>query len=106
MNRNIRRRIEAEKIKIKIKSRLKSATQVNEGGPVLSGGKVQYELAGKTTAISHGGIWAIQRLVKKIGLASTSMTTFICSGSSSGSAFCSASAVTAPSAKATVQGPR
>ncbi|MBK8013879.1 MAG: hypothetical protein IPK13_21325 [Deltaproteobacteria bacterium] len=36
MNRNIRRRIEAEKIKIK--SRLKSATQVNEGGPVLSGG--------------------------------------------------------------------
>ncbi|MBK8010012.1 MAG: hypothetical protein IPK13_01575 [Deltaproteobacteria bacterium] len=42
----MRRRIEAEKIKIE--RRLKSATQVNEGGPVLSGGNVRYELAGKT----------------------------------------------------------
>ncbi|MBK8012328.1 MAG: hypothetical protein IPK13_13345 [Deltaproteobacteria bacterium] len=79
MNRDIRRRIEAEKIKIE--RRLKSALHVNEAGPVLSGGNVRYELAGKTTAISHGGIGAIQRLVKKTGLASTSMTTFICSRS-------------------------
>ncbi|MBK8012641.1 MAG: hypothetical protein IPK13_14920 [Deltaproteobacteria bacterium] len=73
---------------------------MNEGGPVLSGGKVQYELAGKTTALSHGGIGANQRLVKKTGLASTSTTTFICSRSSSASAFCSASAFTAPTPRA------
>ncbi|MBK8012274.1 MAG: hypothetical protein IPK13_13075 [Deltaproteobacteria bacterium] len=41
---------------------------MNEAGPVLSGGNVRYELAGKTKAISHGGIGAIQRLVKKTGL--------------------------------------
>lgn len=40
---------------------------MNEGGPVLSGGND--ELAGKTEAISHGGIGAIRRLVKKTGLA-------------------------------------
>ncbi|MBK8013771.1 MAG: hypothetical protein IPK13_20780 [Deltaproteobacteria bacterium] len=66
MDRNIRRRIEAEKIKIE--RRLKSAIHVNEAGPVLSGGNVRYELAGKTKAISHGGIGAVQRLVKKTGL--------------------------------------
>ena len=67
MNRNIRRRIAAEKIKIE--RRLKSAIQVNEDGPVLAGGNIRYEIGEKTGAIFHGGIGAIQRLLKKIGLA-------------------------------------
>ncbi|MBK8014826.1 MAG: hypothetical protein IPK13_26215 [Deltaproteobacteria bacterium] len=61
-------RSRATRSRIKIERRLESAIHVNEAGPVLSGGNVRYELAGRTTAISHGGIGAIQRLVKKTGL--------------------------------------
>ena len=42
---------------------------MNEDGPVLAGGNIRYEIGEKTGAISHGGIGAIQRLLKKIGLA-------------------------------------
>jgi hypothetical protein len=43
--------------------------RVNDGGPVLGGGNVRYELSEKAKAISVGGIGAIVRLVKKLGLA-------------------------------------
>ena len=67
MNRNIRRRIAAEKLKIE--RQLKSAVHVNDDAPVLAGGNIRYELADKTRAIAHGGIGVIQRLLKKVGLA-------------------------------------
>lgn len=67
MNRSVRRRLAREQQKIE--KQLKSAVRVNEDGPVLAGGNVRYELADKTRAISHGGIGAIQRALKKIGLA-------------------------------------
>jgi Transposase DDE domain group 1 len=67
VNRSVRRSIAAEKRKIE--RRLDSAVTVNEGGPVLAGGNLHYELAEKTRATAHGGIGAIQRLVRKTGLA-------------------------------------
>lgn len=67
MNRKIHRIIAAEKRKIE--RRLKLAVRVNEGGPVLSASNIRYELSDKTKAIAHGGIGAIQRLVRKTGLA-------------------------------------
>lgn len=66
MNRSIRRRLAAENRKIE--KRLADAVEVNEGGPVLQGGNVRYELAEKTKAISYGGIGAIHKLVRKLGL--------------------------------------
>lgn len=42
---------------------------MNEDGPVLTGGNIRYELAEKTRAIAHGGIGAIQRLIRRTGLA-------------------------------------
>lgn len=67
MNRNVRRRIQAEKRKIE--RRLGEAVRVNFDGPILSGAGIRYELADKTKAISHGGIGAVQRLVCNLGLA-------------------------------------
>lgn len=55
--------------KQKIERRLAEAVQVNAGGPVLQGDGIRYELADKTKAISCGGIGAIHRMVKKLGLA-------------------------------------
>ncbi len=66
VNRKVRRIIAAEKRKIE--RRLGQAVEVNEGGPVLSATNIQYELAEKTKAISHGGIGAIHRVVNKVGL--------------------------------------
>jgi len=63
MNRKIRRTIAAEKRKIE--RRLKQAVKVNEGGPVLAGSNIRYELAEKTKAIANGGIGAIHRMVNK-----------------------------------------
>lgn len=67
LKREIQRKIATEKKRIE--RRLAGAIKVNESGPLLDPGNIQYELADKTKAISHGGIGAIQRLVKKTGLA-------------------------------------
>ena len=67
MNRSVRRRIAREQRRVE--KQLKLAIRVNEDGPLLAGGNVRYELADKTRAISHGGIGAIQRLLRKVGLA-------------------------------------
>ena len=66
MKRKIRRGIESEKRRIE--KRLERAVEVNRGGPVLQGGNIRYEIATKTKAISCGGIGAIHRMVKKLGL--------------------------------------
>jgi len=42
---------------------------VNEGGPVLRGGNIEYELSARTSGIAHGGMGAVQRMVRRIGLA-------------------------------------
>ncbi len=55
--------------KRQIEQRLKAAVVVNEGGPVMRGGNIQYELSAKTSGIAHGGIGAVQRVVRRIGLA-------------------------------------
>ena len=69
MNRSIRRKLAAEKQKIE--NQLARAVQLNMSGPVISGAGVRYELADKVKAISSGGIGAVQRLVRKLGLAET-----------------------------------
>lgn len=65
----VRRNLAREKVQIE--RRLAAAVRVNELGPVLGGGagKVQYEVAGRTRAIAHGGIGVVQRVVRKLGLA-------------------------------------
>jgi len=63
----VRRKLSKEKRGIE--RRLADAVRVNEGGPVLSGGSIEYEIAEKTRAIAHGGIGLIQRVVRKVGLA-------------------------------------
>lgn len=67
MNRKIRRKLAAEKTAIE--RRLRLSLEVKSEGPVVGGSNIHYELADKSAAISHGGIGAIQRLVRKVGLA-------------------------------------
>lgn len=67
MNRKIRRRLSGEKAKIE--RRLDDARRAMGDQPVLSGSNIHYEMSEKTSAIAHGGIGAIHRLVKKTGLA-------------------------------------
>lgn len=67
MKRQMRRKVAAEKRKIE--RRLAKAVRVNNGGPVISGTGIRYELGDKTRATSHGGIGAVHRLVRKLGLA-------------------------------------
>lgn len=66
VKRSIRRKIASEKTKIE--KRLADAVEPNDGGPVLRGGAIRYELAEKARAIACGGIGAIHRLVKKLRL--------------------------------------
>ena len=63
----VRRKIRAEKRKIE--RRLEGAVQVNTDGPVLSGSNIHYEIADKASAIAHGGVGAVHRLVNNLGIA-------------------------------------
>ena len=77
MKRTLQRTLASEKRKIE--RRLGDAVRVNDGGPVLSGPNIRYELGEKTKAIASGGIGAIHRLVQQIGLAAridTAVTVF------------------------------
>ncbi|MFQ5592442.1 MAG: IS1380 family transposase [Phycisphaerae bacterium] len=67
MKRRLQRRVAAEKRRIL--RRLERAVEVNTGGPVLSASNIHYELADRTRAIAHGGIGAVHRLVRSLGLA-------------------------------------
>jgi len=66
VNRKLQRIQAAEKRKIT--RRLATAVKPNEGGPVLKGDGILYELAEKTKAIACGGIGAIHRMVRQLGL--------------------------------------
>lgn len=66
MNRSICRKLAAEKRKIE--RRQDRAVRVNMGGPVLGGAGIRYELADKTAEIACGGIGAIHRMVRQLGL--------------------------------------
>jgi hypothetical protein len=63
----VRQRVAHEKRRIE--QRLKTAVAVNEGGAVLRGGNIEYELSARTSGIAHGGMGAVQRMVRRIGLA-------------------------------------
>ena len=52
-----------------ITRRLDKAVVVNPDGPLLGRANISYELAERTKAVSHGGMGAIARLVKHVGLA-------------------------------------
>ena len=66
MRRNIRGRLSGEKAEIE--RRLDGRRRVTGEAPVLSGTNIHYEMSEKVSAIAHGGIGAIHRLVKRIGL--------------------------------------
>lgn len=66
MNRKLRRRLSSEKARIE--RRLDEGRRASGEAPVLSGSNIHYEMSEKTSAIAHGGIGAIHRLVKKTGL--------------------------------------
>lgn len=66
MNRKLQRIQAAEKRKIK--KRLAEAVAPNAGGPILRGDGIRYEVAEKTKAIGCGGIGAIHRMVRKLGV--------------------------------------
>jgi hypothetical protein len=55
--------------KRRIERRLSAAVAVNEGGPVMGGGNIVYELADKVRGIAYGGMGLIQRMVRYVGLA-------------------------------------
>jgi hypothetical protein len=63
----VRQRVAREKRRIE--QRLKAAVAVNEGRPVLRGGNIEYELSDRSRGIAHGGMGAVQRVVRRIGLA-------------------------------------
>ena len=67
MKRSVRRKLAAERSKIE--ERLEEGRHASGDAPVLTASNIHYELAGKTSAIAHGGIGAIHLLVKKTGLA-------------------------------------
>ncbi len=56
------------KSKRKIITRLKKAHRFEDGQPTLKARNIHYEIADKTRAINHGGIGAIHKLVRNIGL--------------------------------------
>jgi len=62
----VQRKMASEKRRIL--QRLASAVEVNDGGPVLSPGNIQYEIGSRVGAIGHGGIGGVHRLVSKLGL--------------------------------------
>lgn len=67
MKKIVRQRIAREKRQIE--QRLKAAVVLNEGGPVLRGGNIEYELSARTSGVAHGGMGVVQRMVRRIGLA-------------------------------------
>ncbi len=55
--------------KSKIQRRLNKPVTAPAPTPVSTATNIHYEVADKTQAITHGGIGAIQLLVRKLGLA-------------------------------------
>lgn len=51
-----------------IKHRLRKKRYKNQPKPIMTGQNIHYELSDKTRAMSYGGIGAIHKMVKRIGL--------------------------------------
>lgn len=66
MKKKVRRRLSAEKAKIE--RRLDEGRRAGGKTPMFAGSNIQYEMGEKTSAIAHGGIGAIQLMVKQTGL--------------------------------------
>lgn len=71
MKRSIRRRLASEKRKIlnRLEPFIGGTEPLRPGEPELGARGIVYELAGRTKAVSCGGIGAIVRLVQSVGLA-------------------------------------
>lgn len=67
MKKIVRERVADEKRRIE--QQLKKAVVVNDGGPVLRGGNIAYDLSAKMRGIVHGGVGVVQRMARGIGLA-------------------------------------
>ena len=67
MKLSVRRRISRRNREVE--NQLAAAVAPNLGGPVLDGPNVRYEIAERVQGIGHGGITAMQSLVKIVGLA-------------------------------------
>ena len=57
-----------KKFKKSIKRRLKKKRYKNQVKPIMTGKNIHYELSDKTRAMSYGGLGAIHKMVKQIGL--------------------------------------
>lgn len=70
MNTTIRRKLDARKRKIlrRLEKALDRQTDEDALGPVMSARNIHYEVADRTQAIAHGGIGAIHKLARKVGL--------------------------------------
>ena len=56
------------KRKDSVKRRLKKKRYKNQPKPIMTGQNIHYELSDKTRAMSYGGMGAIHKMVKQIGL--------------------------------------
>jgi hypothetical protein len=56
------------KCKNSIKRRLKKKQYKDQPKPIMTGQNIHYEMGDKTRAMSYGGIGAIHKLVKQVGL--------------------------------------
>ena len=66
MKKDIRQKLNSKKRKIE--RRLAKAAQSKDNGPMLSGSNIHYEISEKVNGIAHGGIGAIHKMVKELGL--------------------------------------
>ncbi len=57
-----------EKYKVSIKRRLGKKQYKDQPRPIMTGQNIHYEMGDKTRAMSYGGIGAIHKMVKQIGL--------------------------------------
>jgi hypothetical protein len=57
-----------QKFKRSIKRRLKKKHYKDQPKPIMTGTNIHYELSDKTQAMSYGGLGAIHKMVKQIGL--------------------------------------
>jgi hypothetical protein len=66
---NLKKRTQlVRKCKNSIKKRLKKKQYKDQPKPIMTGQNIHYEMGDKTRAMSYGGIGAIHKMVKQIGL--------------------------------------
>ena len=63
-----KRSLIVRKCKNSIKKRLKKKSYKNQPKPIMTGQNIHYEMGDKTHAMNYGGIGAIHKMIKQIGL--------------------------------------